>query len=164
MMTKTTRMGISGLFLVALATVLVATGWSAPAMSHDAKTYAAGTPGDPKKPSRTIEIAMREEYGLQIFEPKRIEVKRGEQIRFVLRNEGKNDHEFMLATTKENLKHAEVMRKHPNMEHDDPNGITLKPGKNGELLWRFTKRGTFEYACLFPGHREDGMHGTVVVK
>jgi uncharacterized cupredoxin-like copper-binding protein len=163
MMKQMMRTSIPGLSLAALTTALVVTGWSGPAVAHDAK-FSAGTPGDPKKPSRTIEIAMREEYGLQIFEPKRIEVKRGEQIRFVLRNEGKNDHEFMLATTKENLKHAEVMRKHPNMEHDDPNGITLKPGKNGELLWRFTKRGTFEYACLFPGHREDGMHGTIVVK
>jgi len=88
-----------------------------------------------------IEIAMREEYGLQIFEPKRIEVKRGEQIRFVLRNEGENDHEFMLATTKENLAHAEVMRKHPNMEHDDPNGKRLKPKGKSEILWRFTKVG-----------------------
>ena len=162
-MMKSMRMDIPGLSLAALATALALTGWSATAVAHDVK-FSAGEPGDPKKPSRTIEIAMREEYGLQIFEPKRIEVKRGEQIRFVLRNEGENDHEFMLATTKENLAHAEVMRKHPNMEHDDPNGITLKPGKSGALIWRFTKRGTFEYACLFPGHREDGMHGAVVVK
>ena len=133
------------------------------ASAHGQK-FAAGEPGDPKKPYRTVEIAMREEYGLQIFEPKRVEVRRNEQIRFVLHNEGKNDHEFMLATTKENLAHAKVMRKHPNMEHDDPNGITVKPGKTGSLLWKFTKRGTFEYACLFPGHREDGMHGSVVVK
>jgi uncharacterized cupredoxin-like copper-binding protein len=127
-------------------------------------SFSAGVPGDPSKPFRTIEIAMREEYGLQIFEPKRIEVKRGEQIRFVLRNEGTHDHEFMLATTKENLQHAKEMRKNPDMEHDDPNGTTVKPGQSGAIVWRFTKRGTFEYACLFPGHREDGMFGTVVVK
>jgi uncharacterized cupredoxin-like copper-binding protein len=147
--------------ITAAAVLLAAFGGAA--VAHGLK-FSAGAPGDPKKPSRTIEIAMREEYGLQIFEPKRIVVKRGEQIRFVLRNEGENDHEFMLATTKENLKHAEVMRKHPNMEHDDPNGITVKPGKRGEIIWRFTRRGTFEYACLFPGHREDGMYGIVVVK
>lgn len=160
-----TRIAIS-MLLPALVAIGIAT--SIPGHLGDADAhgieFSAGEPGDPKKPSRTIEIAMREEYGLQIFEPKRIEVKRGEQIRFVLRNEGENDHEFMLATTKENLKHADVMRKHPNMEHDDPNGITVEPGKTGELFWRFTKRGTFEYACLFPGHREDGMYGSVVVK
>jgi plastocyanin len=42
------------------------------------------------------------------FTPSRIEVKRGEQIRFVVRNVGSEDHEFLLATTEENLKHAEL--------------------------------------------------------
>jgi uncharacterized cupredoxin-like copper-binding protein len=147
-----------------LAALLILTGNGLDVVrAHEVK-FSAGVPGDAKKPSRTIEIVMREEYGLQIFEPNRIEVKHGEQIRFVLRNEGNNDHEFMLATTKENLAHAKVMAKHPDREHSDPNGITLKPGNAGEILWRFTRRGTFEYACLFPGHREDGMFGAVVVK
>ena len=133
------------------------------ARAHGLK-FSAGEPGDPKKPARTIEVLMVEEYGLQLFKPKEIVVRRGEQIRFVLRNTGKHDHEFMLATTKENLKHAAEMRKNPNMEHAEPNGVTVKPGKADEIVWKFTKRGTFEYACLIPGHREDGMFGKVVVK
>jgi uncharacterized cupredoxin-like copper-binding protein len=32
------------------------------------------------------------------------------------------------------------------------------------LVWRFTKSGEFEFACLIPGHRESGMIGKVVVK
>lgn len=126
--------------------------------------FSAGQPGDPTKPSRTIEVEMTEEYGLSTFTVKRIEVKRGEQIRFVLRNSGKLNHEFILATTADNLKHAAEMRKNPDMEHDDPNAAALKPGAKGELIWRFTKRGTFEFACLLPGHREEGMVGTIVVK
>jgi uncharacterized cupredoxin-like copper-binding protein len=98
------------------------------------------------------------------FTPARIEVKRGEQIRFVLRNTGKEDHEFLLATKAENLKHAAVMKKHPHMEHDEPNGARLAPNKTAELLWRFTKPGTFEYSCLIPDHREYGMTGHVAVK
>jgi uncharacterized cupredoxin-like copper-binding protein len=35
---------------------------------------------------------------------------------------------------------------------------------NGELVWKFTKRGKFEFACLIPGHYEKGMFGKVVVK
>jgi len=50
------------------------------------------------------------------------------------------------------------------MEHDDPNGKTLDAGKSTEILWRFSKPGTFEFACLIPGHYEAGMHGTVTVK
>jgi uncharacterized cupredoxin-like copper-binding protein len=50
------------------------------------------------------------------------------------------------------------------MEHDDPNGKTLQPSAKAELLWRFSKRGEFEFACLIPGHREAGMTGKVIVK
>ena len=61
-------------------------------------------------------------------------------------------------------KHAEMMKKFPDMEHDDPNAKSVDPGKTSEIVWRFTKAGTFEFACLIPGHREAGMHGTVTVK
>ncbi|QPF90453.1 cupredoxin domain-containing protein [Bradyrhizobium commune] len=127
---------------------------------HDHRGFSAGEPGDPKKPARTIEIALSE----MSYEPSKIEVKRGEQIRFVLRNVGKEDHEFLLATPKENLAHAEVMKKHPHMEHDDPNGVRLAPNKTAEIVWKFTRAGTFEFSCLIPDHRDYGMVGHVTVK
>ncbi len=127
---------------------------------HAHTRFAAGEPGDAKKPARTIEVEMSE----MAFSPSRIEVKRGEQIRFVIRNAGTEDHEFLLATTEENLKHAEVMKKHPHMEHDDPNGVRLAPKKTAEILWKFTKAGTFEYSCLIPDHRDYGMIGRITVK
>jgi uncharacterized cupredoxin-like copper-binding protein len=131
---------------------------------HTHDTFAAGEPGNPKKPARVVEVIMQEGDGKMLYLPDRIEVKRGEQIRFILKNEGELDHEFMLDTEARNQKHAEQMRKHPEMEHDDPNGKQLKSKTGGELLWRFTKRGTFEFACLHPGHYEAGMKGVVVVK
>lgn len=146
-----------GLALIALSTV------AAPSLGHEQhgrQTYSAGEPGNARKPSRTIEVEMSE----MAYTPSRIEVKRGEQIRFLIRNVGKEDHEFLLATTEENLKHAEEMKKHPHMEHDEPNGIRLAPKKSAEILWRFTKSGTFEYSCLIPDHRDYGMIGRVVVK
>ncbi len=137
---------------------------SAPARSHDHghhhESCSAGEPGDPNQPARTIEIAMSE----MMYQPSRIEVKRGEQIRFVLRNIGAEDHEFLLATTKENLKHAVVMKKHPHMQHKEPNGVRVAPKKTAEVLWKFTKAGKFEYSCLIPDHREYGMTGRVDVK
>ena len=132
---------------------------------HTHITFAAGSPGDPKKPARTVEIAMKEtEDAKMLFVPDRVEVRRGEQIRFVLTNVGKVDHEFMLDSIANNAKHKREMQKNPDMEHDDPNGKRLAPEKAGEIVWRFTKRGTFEFACLIPGHYESGMKGTVVVK
>ena len=146
-----------GAALIALSSAAV------PTLAHEHhahESYSAGEPGDAAKPSRTIEIDLSE----MEFTPARIEVKRGEQVRFVLHNVGTEDHEFLLATTKENLKHAELMKKHPHMEHDDPNGVRIAPKKTAEIVWKFTKAGTFEYSCLIPDHRDYGMIGHVTVK
>jgi uncharacterized cupredoxin-like copper-binding protein len=56
------------------------------------------------------------------------------------------------------------MRKFPEMEHDDPNARRVAPYNRDELLWKFTKAGEFEFACLIPGHYEAGMFGKVIVK
>lgn len=135
-----------------------------PAIAHDAKNFTAGEPGNPKRTSKTVMITMRESDGKMLFSPSRIEVRQGEQIKFVLTNGGHLDHEFMIATPEENQKHAVVMQKYPDMVHEDPNGRTVKTKQKGELLWRFTKKGTFEFACLIPGHYESGMYGTIIVK
>ena len=136
-----------------------------PASAHeDHGNFSAGEPGDPKKPARTIKVVMREDGKKMAFDPARIMVRKGEQIRFVLENDGTDDHEFVLANAAENRKHAELMKKFPDMEHDEPNAKRLAVGEHGEILWKFTKAGTFEFACLIPGHREAGMVGKVVVK
>jgi plastocyanin len=36
-------------------------------------------------------------------------------------------------------------------------------GRKGEILWNFNRPGTFQLACLIPGHFEAGMIGTIVV-
>lgn len=140
------------------------------AMAHDdhhhhAENFAAGEPGQARKPARLIEIVMAEGDGKMLYEPARLEIKKGEQVKFVVRNRGELQHEIVLGTEKENLAHGEEMKKNPDMPHGDhPNAKQIAPGKTGELLWKFTKAGVFEYACLIPGHREAGMVGTIVVK
>jgi uncharacterized cupredoxin-like copper-binding protein len=144
---------------LAAGTLLLA----APALNaHDATHFSAGEPGDPRRPYRTVEVLMAEGRGSMSFRPARLDIRRGEQIKFVIKNVGALAHEFVLASTADNLKHAELMRKYPDMEHDDPNGKTVQPGDKAEILWRFTKAG--EFACLIPGHREAGMTGIIVVK
>jgi uncharacterized cupredoxin-like copper-binding protein len=145
---------------VAAAGLLATSAHADPGHAH----FSAGVPGDPRKPARVVEVLMKEGDGTMAYVPSTIVVKRGEQVRFVLRNVGELAHEFVLASTKENVKHAELMKKYPDMEHDDPNGKTLQPKANAEIIWRFTKRGEFEFACLIPGHREAGMTGKVTVK
>ena len=135
---------------------------------HDARAharhFAAGEPGDPTKPSRVVEISMSEGPGTMSYTPAHIEVRKGEQIRFVLRNDGELRHELVLDSAAGNLEHKAAMAANPDMTHDEPNGRELDPKRTGELLWRFGTAGTFEYACLIPGHYEAGMRGVVVVK
>lgn len=130
--------------------------------SHDVKPY--GVPGDSKKPARVVQIVMKEQGDKMLFIPDRIEVRKGEQIRFAMKNHGASDHEFVLGTHDEIVAHAEQMKKNPDMEHDDPNSKRLTSSQNGDIVWRFTNAGTFEFACLIPGHMEAGMVGTIVVK
>jgi uncharacterized cupredoxin-like copper-binding protein len=152
--------------MLACAALVAPVARAAPgAPGHSHTVFTAGEPGNPKRPARTVTVTMREtDDGKMIYEPNQLSVKRGEQVRFVLVNEGQVPHEFMLASKAENDKHAVLMQKFPDMEHDDPNGKTLQPGQRTELLWRFSKAGTFEFACLIPGHREAGMLGNVQVK
>lgn len=150
------------------ATLLVAVSSFSPALADpghahgDERSY--GEPGNPKQPSRVVQVVMSDTDGKMQFIPNKVDIRVGEQVRFVLRNNGDLDHEIVLATLQDNLKHAEEMRKNPDMEHDDPNAKRLMPKKTGEIIWKFTKAGTFDFSCLIPGHRESGMFGTIIVK
>ena len=130
------------------------------AVNQDDHASALGKPGDAKKVSRTVAIAMSDSMR---FSPASVLAKKGETIRFVLKNEGKLKHEMVLGTIAELKEHAALMVKFPQMEHADPNQASVEPGKTGELIWHFTKAGTFDFACLQAGHYEAGMKGQVVV-
>ena len=120
-----------------------------------------GIAGDAKDVKRTIEINMTDDMK---FTPSRITVKRGETVRLVALNRGKVLHEIVIGTAQELKEHAEMMKKHPNMEHDEPYMAHVDPGQKGDIIWTFNRAGTFEFACLIPGHFEAGMKGTIVVQ
>ena len=128
--------------------------------NHENHASALGQPGEPNKVNRTVEITMSDSMR---FTPASVAAKRNETIRFVLNNEGKLKHEMVLGTIKELKEHAALMLKFPEMEHADSNQASIEPGKTGELIWQFTKAGTFDFACLQAGHYEAGMTGQVVV-
>lgn len=119
-----------------------------------------GIAGNAKYARRRIEVGMADNMR---FTPERIDVKLGETVRFVVRNTGKVMHEFVIGTRAENAKHAELMVKFPNMEHDEPYMAHVPPGKTGEIVWTFNRAGDFEFACLIAGHYQAGMVGTIKV-
>ena len=119
-----------------------------------------GKAADPKKAAKTIQVDMADTMR---FTPAEVTVKRGDTVRFVATNRGKVLHEMVLGTKKELAEHAEQMKKHPGMEHDEPHMLHVAPGKTGEMGWRFTRAGEFYYGCLVPGHFEAGMVGRIKV-
>lgn len=118
-----------------------------------------GIAGDARQ-ARVIEIRMSDDMR---FRPDRIEVKEGETIRFVVANAGKLLHEMVIGTEQELREHAAMMKKFPKMEHDEPYMTHVKGRRKGEIVWNFNRPGTFQFACLIPGHFEAGMVGTIVV-
>ena len=121
---------------------------------------AIGTPGVAANVTRTVVVDMKDDMR---FHSSIFSVKQGETIRFVAKNSGKVKHEMVLGTAKELKDHYEVMKKNPEMEHDDPNMVTVAPGKSGEIIWHFTSAGKVDFACLQPGHFDAGMKGIVNV-
>lgn len=122
---------------------------------------AFGREGDPRKVTRTIQVDMSDAFR---FTPADVVVKRGETVKFVVGNSGRQLHEMVIGTAAELKEHAEMMKKFPNMEHADANMAHVKAGAKGEIVWQFNKAGEYQFACLIPGHFEAGMVGKGVVK
>ena len=160
--------------LIGLALLLAGLTGSAELLAHgdmQEQTHAAPAPvlkeqkdwgiaGDREQVSRSIEIGMSDRMR---FTPNRLEVKQGETIRFVHRNQGRMRHEFVLGTKPELDAHAALMAKFPGMQHDEPFMAHVGPGKSGEVIWTFNRAGDFDFACLMVGHYQAGMVGQVRV-
>ena len=148
-------------------------GAASPAYAHGDKSQAPrafdyakaeatpfGIAADPRKARRTVRVDMTDAMR---YTPATLTVRRGETVRFVAANQGPVLHEMVLGTLDELRKHAELMKKHPGMEHDEPHMAHVAPGGTGVIGWKFTRTGTFYFACLVPGHLEAGMIGKVIV-
>lgn len=150
--------------LVALAGGAVAHGDEA----HEAKKTgpvkkeqeAWGIAGAASNVARTVSIEMLDTMR---FTPDRIDVVKGQTVRFVMTNRGKIPHELVIGTRKALEGHAALMVKFPGMEHDEPYTSHVAPGKTGEIVWTFNRAGDFDFACLVPGHYEAGMVGKIHV-
>jgi len=147
--------------------ILILGAWSALALAggkhaggHDDEATAYGEPGKAAQVSRVIEVQAADNMR---YAPAAITVRRGETVKFVVKNTGKLPHEFVLGNAQSLKEHAETMRRYPDMEHDDPNMAKVAPGGTGNLIWKFTRAGTVEFACLIPGHYEAGMKGRIRV-
>jgi uncharacterized cupredoxin-like copper-binding protein len=119
-----------------------------------------GIAGDAKAVKRTVKFTMSDAMR---FTPNLLQVKQGETVRLVIKNEGKLLHEFVLGSKKELDEHAALMVKFPTMEHDEPYMAHVPAGKTEQIIWTFNRAGDFDFACLMAGHYSAGMVGKVKV-
>ena len=157
--------------LALVAVLLAATGLAAahsesrhdhaPLAAAASEEYAFGRAGDPRHATRTVLITMSDKMR---FDPANLAIRQGETVKFVVRNVGKVMHEMVIGTRKGLKEHAELRKRYPAMEHDDPFGTHVAPGKTGMIVWQFTKPGEFHFGCLVPGHFEAGMVGQISVQ
>lgn len=120
-----------------------------------------GIAGDASAVTHDIVVRMTDAMR---FEPAQIRVRQGDTIRFLPENTGQVMHEMVIGTRATLDEHAQMMAKFPEMEHDEPWMAHVAPGGRGEIVWTFNRPGTFQFACLLPGHYQAGMVGTVVVE
>ena len=153
--------------LIAISALLT---WATASFSHDnhASRKAGsvkeqkdwGIAGDAKAVKRTITLAMSDTMR---FTPDQIDVKQGETVKIMLKNNGAVMHEFVIGTKSELDEHAALMLKFPTMEHSEPYMAHVAPGKTGQIIWTFNKPGNFDFACLIAGHYQAGMLGKITV-
>ena len=131
--------------------------------STPTKAMRRASPGNTKKPARTIEVGMSE----MAYAPG---PHRGEaQQKGPLRdpNMPGRHHEKPCSASHERKceRHPKTKMEEPDIRHAQANNIQAFAEEIGpNSLWKFTHAGTFEYSCLIPGHREAGMIGQVLVK
>lgn len=120
-----------------------------------------GIAGRARDVRRTITIRMLDTMR---FVPDHITVREGETVRLRVINDGQLLHELVLGDAAELAAHAELMKKHPGMEHDEAWMVHVGPGRRGELVWHFNRPGRFQFACLIAGHFDAGMVGHITVE
>ena len=142
-----------------------------------------GEKGDPSKIDRTINIKMYDNY----YEPNSIKVKKGETIKFIVKNLGEMVHEYNIATKEMHLKHQpemlrlvengilkidkidmvkmkEMSKKDHSLSHSHSNSVIVEPNDTKEIIWKFTQNTNLEMACNVPGHYQTGMIGKIILE
>lgn len=84
------------------------------------------------------------------FNPVTIQAKVGQLVKIALENKGVIEHDIAF----------------PTIQADKP-GASLKalakPAQSATLEFTPTAKGSYEYICTIPGHKEAGMKGTINV-
>jgi len=96
------------------------------------------------------------------YQPSRILLRQGEQVRIEFRNDGAILHDFKIEDLSADGVQSESSGPLSGKEGELFTGAD--PGKEGTLVFTPTETGAFTYYCTIPQHRQLGMKGTIVVE
>lgn len=131
-----------------------------PAARAQEASAEAGRPGDPQHAVRTVRVHL---YDTRRFTPARVVVRQGDTVRFLVHNAGTQVHTLALGTPPALQRQSQALAD-PAAVPPEGAAVRLKPGTSGRFVWQFTQPGSFQFACIEPGHLETGMVGTIIVK
>ena len=144
------------------------------------KNMKIGSKGKLSDVTRTIEVKMYDNY----YEPNVFKIKKGETVKFKVKNLGELVHEFNIANPMMHIKHQPEMElmveneillgdridkdkmqkmaaMDKSMGHSHSNSVLLAPKEEGTLIWKFKNAVNIEIACNVPGHYQAGMIAAV---
>ena len=144
------------------------------------KNMKIGSKGKLSDVTRTIEVKMYDNY----YEPNVFKIKKGETVKFKVKNLGELVHEFNIANPMMHIKHQPEMElmveneillgdridkdkmqkmaaMDKSMGHSHSNSVLLAPKEEGTLIWKFENAVNIEIACNVPGHYQTGMIAAV---
>lgn len=120
---------------------------------------AFGQPGMPAEADREIEVSALDSLR---FDPDAVDVQEGETIRFVIANDGRLDHEFVLGDEAYQRSHSAEMAG-GMMHEDEANAVSLAPGETKSIAWKFTGTTEVLFGCHVDDHYDAGMVGVIEV-
>ena len=137
---------------VALALAVAACGGA------DGDGRAAATPPAPAAPVEHALTVRAFEWG---FEPQAIVLRRGEETRIVLENDGSTLHNLNVDGI--DVETGESRSTGPLSGDEGELFVGAEAGQQGRLSLVPQEAGTFTFYCTISGHRELGMEGTLTV-
>ncbi|MBU2708085.1 cupredoxin family protein [Zooshikella marina] len=146
----------SALFFIALLSSPLALASGSGHHHHQKTASAVGQPAEQTQATKTIHVTMTD--NMKFYFQEALNIAPGDTVLFIVKNDGKIPHEFSIGNQHEHKEHQKMMRKMPNMRHEDGNTITVDPGKTKEIVWQFNGEKEVIFACNIPGHYEAGMH------
>lgn len=159
--------GGPGLAIMTVALLIAACGGDTAAPEEQETSFAFGEVAAASSADDTIQVEATDPF---VFTPDNVDVEVGETVTFEVTNTDAIDHDFVIGDEEAQDEHEEEMREMDDMEgmegemeHDDPNAITISAGETASITWTFTEPGEVLFGCHEPGHYDAGMYGTVTV-